>query len=132
VNVTPVYVDVEGLLVGWLRSNIPGVMRVVTERPANLADEPPLIEVSSLGSLHPHPGIDAATVDYDCYQVGREACRLFALTVERALLYDLPGQPLGTGYVKEVTTTLGPAGRPYDNTDLRRVGGTCQIVVHAR
>lgn len=131
--------DLEGSLVAWLRG-LGIARRVVTERPSNLqsADVLPLAEISDVGGPEVARGLDAATVDVDCYHIGsgtgmtavsaREQARGFANEVRRAFQYQLPGTTLiGGAVVGRVHVARRPVWLPYDDTNIRRVGATYEI-----
>lgn len=123
---TPVYADVERLLVAFLPGQLGGV-RVLTELPANLADVLPVVAVLRLGGTDASVAFDVATVDVDVYAASRAAASALAEQVRRALRFALPH----TAGVRHVQTLSAPAWRPYDNTALRRFGATYQLTVQA-
>jgi hypothetical protein len=112
------YPDVEGALGSWISANFhtmpgglvfpgpsefPGVgsLRCVTELPADLAAEVPLVEVARIG------GGD----------------------LNHSLRDMLPGQPLDGGIVLRVNTSSGPHWLPYADTAVRRFTALYQIVL---
>jgi hypothetical protein len=123
-------VDVESALVAWTRDRFPGA-RVVTELPATLADSP-TIQITRIGGADRHPGIDAAVMDYDCFAPTRQAARQLALDVHDAWRQELPGSLVDGGVILAVATGSAPSWRPYENTHVRRFGGTHQVTVHAQ
>lgn len=123
---TPVYADVERLLVGFLPGQLGGV-RVLTELPANLADVLPVVSVLRLGGTDASVALDIAVIDVDVYAGSRGAASSLAEQVRRALRFALPR----TAGVRRVQTISAPAWRPYDNTALRRFGATYELTVQA-
>jgi len=125
-------VDLEGVLVAWARSNIPGVVRVVTETPGNLQDPTilPLVQIIDIGGFNIARGVDSATVDVEVFHTSRQAARLFANIVLDTMVNVLPAQTIGGLLVVSVTTMLRPSWRPYDDINVRRVGATYQLVLH--
>ncbi|MGI9091538.1 MAG: hypothetical protein ACR2GG_10600 [Gemmatimonadaceae bacterium] len=129
--IAPAYVDVVGGLVGWTHANVPGVMRVFTEAPANLADVLPAVRVGpESGSGDAAFGLDAAVVDFDCFAVDYAAARDLAGRLRTALRFTLPGQQVSGAWVTAVDTASRPHELGWDNTNLRRVGFSVDIYLY--
>lgn len=129
VVIPPAPEDLEGSLVAWLRG-LGIARRVATELPANLQDPSvlPLAQITDLGGLEVARGLDAASVDCDCFQVGREPCRLFANLVRRAFQYQLPGATLaGGGVVGRVDVARRPVLLPYGDPAVYRSSATYDV-----
>jgi len=132
-------VDIEAALTAWLSSRFPGI-RVCTELPAQLVevigDAGGVVRVTRIGggTSTANPALDTPTVDVDCFGDTRIDARALAVQVQSALLLDLPGSDIAGGSVPKhgVTQTLGPAWRPYDDTDVRQIGATYSIKTRAR
>lgn len=122
------YVDVERLLVPWLGSQIN--CRVVTDLPANLERQVPLLQIQRVGGADTRPGLDFAGLDVDAYGPDRAAAVELAEQTRHALRFRLPGTQIGGAVFTRVDTTEAPSFRPYDNTDLRRFGATYRVIVH--
>lgn len=124
-------VPAETVLIAWLKTAFPAA-RVVTETPANLADVVPCIRVTRFGGSDEYlSAFDNPTMDFDCYDVGREAARTLAYAVRASLRDDLPGQVVAGTSVVRVRTISGPAWTPYDNTNLRRFTYSAQLRIRS-
>jgi len=118
----------ETVLVAWLRAHYEpsDVKRVVTERPADLTNNLPLLQVVSIGgqdpamTWSPRQIFAQRNVDIDVLASTREAARELAERVNTALLDDLPGARVGTVGVISVQSILAPLWTADDNTDIRR------------
>lgn len=124
------YLDVERLLVPWLAAHLD--VRVVTDIPADLARVLPVVQLARIGGTDSTPTLDVALMDVDCYTAGRAASFELAERVREALRFALPGQQLAAAYIPKVATALAPAWRPYDNTNVRRVGASYEVTVQSR
>lgn len=119
-------ISAETVVVTWLTSNFP-TARVVTETPAQMADDLPVIKVAAIGGGRTL-NLGLATVDVECYDATREASRTLAGQVNDSLMYLMRGTIAGST-VSSVATVSMPAYRPYDNTNLRRFGLTIQVAL---
>lgn len=128
----PAAVDVEAAVAEWLRGQLGAGHRVVTETPADLVAALPLVRVDRIGGSDYSVVFDRATVDVDCWHVDRLSARALALTVHGLLRYGLPGQRIPGGVVCTVGTGSAPGWRTWDDSTIRRFGGTYQIVVQAQ
>lgn len=135
----PMFYDVAALLAEWLAAAL-GV-RVVSELPNELQDQLPLVCVSVIGGSDVNPAIEQVTVDVDCYvgaaadgEPDPAAASDLAERVRTAVVYVLRGYTTADGKatVCSASTVARPAPRPYDDTTLRRYGGTYQLIVHSR
>lgn len=124
------YVDVENLLIAFLKAQFPAVNRLVTVLPANLEAQLPLIQVDRIGGADTIPSIDPALIDVECFATLRPAAKALADQVRAALRFTAPGYIHGGAVVAAVTCTVGPSERPYGNPALFRIGATYQVVVH--
>jgi len=107
----------------FLDAEFPGA-RVVTEIPADLEANLPLIKVRGLGG--PRKLVLARpTVDVECYAATRDAARDLAGDVSDALTYRMRGQISGS-VVTHVRPSV-PSWRPYDNPNVRRYGAIHQV-----
>lgn len=133
------FYDVAYLLVTWLTSAL-GV-RAVTELPADLADELPIVQVAIVGGAEQNPAIEQVNVDIDVY-VGPTSEGLpdlgtasdLAERIRTAVLYVLPGYvtPDGLATVVGASTIARPAPRPYDQTPIRRYQAAYRLYVQSR
>lgn len=123
---------IEDLLPPVLRTAFPGV-RVVTETPANLADELPLIQVVGIGGSGNIYDFENPRVDLDVFAGDRGDARHLAQQIHDWLLRELPGQTLGIGSaVLSVTEFMAPVWTPYDNTTVRRFTLSVGMRLHDR
>jgi len=125
---TQPYADVERLLVGWLGEQCN--CRVVTDLPADLEKWVPLLQIQRIGGSDPRPGLDIVGLDVDAYGPDRGSAIELAEDARHALRFELPGTQLENAVITRVDTTEAPSYRPYDNTELRRFGGTYRVIVH--
>jgi hypothetical protein len=124
------YDDVETLLTGWFPTVLSGV-RAVTELPADLAGNVPLLRITVLGGDEPVPTLDRVTVDLEAFHATRAEASALAGDARRLLRFMLPGHVTSTGsVVAKVATSARPAWRPYDDVAVRRVGALYQLTVH--
>lgn len=131
-TVTHVYADTEQLLVGWA----PGIVscRALTETPDDLADvltTTPVVRITRIGGPS-QVGFDQPTVDFDCFGLTRPAAKAFAISLQSAVELQLPGYYNTYGTVLAAVTISGPAWRPWDNSNVRRIGFTTRLSVHSR
>ncbi len=115
--------DVELLLTGWLREQLPGVT-TVTELPAQVERHVPLLWVSRIGGRALHPGIvDQPRVDIDAFDTTYLRVADLAATVQ-GLMVSLRGVSTGGAVVCHVAEEIGPSRRPEYNPAVRRFGST--------
>ena len=125
------YVDVERLLVGHLKTVLTPT-RVGTDTPANLATALPFVQVTRFGGSDDVPSIDRATVDIDCYAATRSAASALAEQIRSTLRFATVGLILDGALVVAVSTIVGPAWRPYENTGVRRHGASYELIIQSR
>lgn len=131
-TVTHVYADTEQLLVGWLPTVIQ--CRALTETPADLEvvlATTPVVRITRIGGSS-LLGIDHPLVDFDCFGLTRTAAKAFAIQLASAVELQLPGYFNQYATVNAVTVPSGPSGRPWANTNIRRVGFSANLTVHTR
>ena len=121
--------DVELLLVTAAAAQFPSA-RVCTELPAVISG--PVIQIERIGGPDLVPSIDDAVVDVECFDTTRAAANALAVQVRDWLRLTLPGYRDTTQHaaVVSVSTTQGLGWRPYENTNVRRVGATYTVTVH--
>lgn len=120
---------------GWLAARFP-TWRVVTEMPKNLIDVVPLLHVARFGGFNRGPALDVAVIDVDAFNLAtsgvedpRNDVRDMSEQVRSALFVELPGYTVDHTTVTGVHTSAAPVFKPYDNTNLRRFGGTYTVYV---
>lgn len=118
--------DVEELLVAALAAQFP-VARVCTELPATLPAQ--VIQVVRVAGLDTF-STDGATVDVECYTTDRLSATALAMQVRSWLRLSAAGYTALGATIAAVATVSGPGWRPYDNTNVRRVGATYLVTVH--
>lgn len=124
------YADAEQFLLGFLEDQRPDV-RGCTELPATLTAALPLWQVDRIGGSDVEPGIDQATLDLEAFAASRPAAKILAEDARELIRFKLPGYSNQFGTALRVETISGPSWRPYDNTNVRRVGATYRITIHA-
>jgi len=122
------YADIEELIGGWL-SQACGC-RVLTDLPADLQQQVPLLQINRYGGADVAPGLDVALLDVDAFGPDRSTAVTYAERARRALRFDLPNTQIGYSVFTQVLTIEAPSYRPYDNTDLRRIGATYRLTIH--
>jgi len=124
-------VDVELLVIQWLRAQLGSGVVVRDELDNNLLDELPTVQVERL-PVGDDDGVrlDRALIDVDVYAATRGAAIAMAIQIRGLLLGSLPGATTGGAVVGKVGTEAAPGVRPYENTGLRRVGATYEIYSH--
>lgn len=124
------YSGVETLLRGFLLTQIAGT-RIVTELPAKLGTQLPVVQVVRIGgpSDDNDPNFHTPTVSVDCFAVDRASATALAQQVDDALRKVLPGVTTGGATVTKVQTISGASWRPWDDTKLRRFGASYALHV---
>lgn len=126
--------DIERILTGYLEAQLQ--IRVVAELPADLAAP----ETLPIGHVEEAPGpgwtiptVDVCDVDVDFYALGRQAARELAER-GRELVMAMPGLKFDDGLtvVSKVDTIRKPTPLPYDDSDIRRMGGGYRFTLHSR
>ncbi|MGV9588294.1 phage tail termination protein [Streptomyces tendae] len=125
-----VVVDIEGELIPRAQARWPDAV-VRDELDNNLLDELPTIQITQV------PAGDLAAsrlarmlVDIDVYAPTRQAAFDLAREVVAWVERDLRGSSTSTLTISRAGVVTLPAIRPYENTALRRVGGTFEIFCH--
>lgn len=125
-----VVVDIEGELIPRAQARWPDAV-VRDELDNALLDELPTIQITQV------PGGDLAAgrlarmlVDVDVYAGTRAAAFDLAREVVAWVERDLRGSTTSTLTIARAGVFTLPAARPYENTGLRRVGGTFEIFCH--
>ncbi|MFD5137451.1 hypothetical protein ACFWMX_14615 [Streptomyces sp. NPDC058378] len=123
-------VDVELELIVWLQARLGASVVVRDELDNNLLGELPTVQVEAVGGDDDGLRLDRALVDINVYAATRAAAIALASTVHGLLLEQLRGSSTATAVFGSVRGVSRPVARPYENTALRRVGGTYQIYSH--
>lgn len=105
--------------------------RVVTETPADMTGEPPVIRVRRIGGSDTVYTLDVANLDVDTYAVGEPAAYDLAEQVRTSLRLHAEGQTVDGALIAEVATISAPKWVPYDNTALRRISATYRIAIRS-
>lgn len=103
--------------------------RVCSELPADLPEVLPLVQAVRIGGPS---HVDATTLhlptfSLDCYAESRQAAHDLSLAADYAVRRQLPGSTILGANIGRVTTVVGPAWRPWDDTTVRRFGATYQL-----
>lgn len=134
----PAFYDVHLLLVEWLSARLG--MRVVTELPADLTGELPLMQVAVFGGYTVNPAMETVNVDIDVYvpptadgAADPATASDLAELVRSAVLYGLPGYttPDGKATVNGAQNIARPTPRPHDQTAVRRYGASYRLFVQS-
>lgn len=125
-----VLVDIEGELIPRAQARWPDAV-ARDELDNNLANELPTIQITQV----PGGGITAGRlarvlVDIDVYAATRAEAFDLAREVVAWVEQELRGSTTSTMTISRAGVVTLPAIRPYENTDLRRVGGTYEIFCH--
>lgn len=127
------YGDVEALLVDWLKTEL-DTENVADELPYNLTFVLPLTVVERYGGADRVITLDEPTIDIDSFDATLAGAKAGAERIRTLVRRKLPGRilggPVGGTSVVWTKTISGPARRPWDNTDLRRVVGSYQLKLH--
>lgn len=124
-------VDVELLVMAWLRDRLDPDVVVRDELDNQLADELPTVQVQRVQAGGDDGfRLDRAFVDVDVYHSTRGEAVALAAEVRGLLLTALPGSVASGAVVGAVRTLSPPAARPYENPALRRVGATYELYSH--
>lgn len=124
--------DVELLLTGWLRTTLD--VRVVTERPADLAAAVPLLWFQRIGGgdNDDNPNFESPTFSVDAFDVDRAGAIALAERAKTAIRSTLPSTLIGVSVITKTQTISGPAWLPYDDPNVRRVAATYRCYVKTR
>ncbi len=123
-------VDVELLLIGAVQAKVGAGVAVRDEVDNNLLEELPTIQINVVGGDDDGFRLDRALVDIDVYAATRAEAIALAQVVHAFVLTELRGSTTATAVIGRTGTITRPAVRPYENTALRRVGGTYEIHSH--
>jgi hypothetical protein len=129
-----VYPSVELLLAQWGAARF-APHRCLTETPADLQEQLPLIRFTRFGGTDDVLTLDQAHVDADVYAATWGEADDLARLVRVALRTELVGQSVttgsGTAVIARVGTIAAPARRPTADPNLHRSGASYQIVTHS-
>ncbi|GGV45614.1 hypothetical protein [Streptomyces spectabilis] len=123
-------IDVEGELIPRATARFPDAV-VRDELDNNLLDELPTIQFLQV----PGGGYDGAKLarmlfDMNVYAPTRASAFLLARDAHEWIMHVVRGSTTSTLVVGMVRCLALPAGLPYENKALRRVGGTYEIYCH--
>ncbi|MFI8872498.1 hypothetical protein [Streptomyces sp. NPDC055243] len=124
-------VDVELEVIQWLQAKFGDDVVVRDETDNNLLDELPTVQVQRV----PAGGddgfrLDRAFIDIDVYAATRGEAIALSATIRGWLMTELAGSATESAVFGRIQSNPPPAARSYENTALRRVGGTYQIYSH--
>jgi plastocyanin len=125
-----VIVDIEGELIPRAQARWPDAV-ARDELDNNLENELPTIQIRQV----PGGGIEAGRlarmlVDIDVYAATRAQAYALAGETVGWVERELRGSTTSTLVIGKAGAVSLPAERPYENTALRRVGGTYEIFCH--
>lgn len=123
-------VDIELVLIGWLRDQLGPDVVVRDETDNNLADELPTVQVQRATGTDDGFRLDRALMSVDVFAATRGDATALSATIRGLLHGALRGTTVGGAVFGAVTTVAAPSVRPYENVALRRVGATYEIYSH--
>ena len=123
-------VDVELEVMVALRAYLGDGVVVRDELDNNLADELPTVQVQVVGGDDDGFRLERPFVDIDVYHSTRADALALAATIRGWVLTQLRGSSTAQAVFGRTGTISRPAIRPYENTELRRVGATYEIYCH--
>lgn len=125
-----VLVDVEAELIAAATPRFPTAV-VRDEVDNQLLDELPTIQIQQIpGGEDDGLRLARALVDVDIYAATRGDAYALANLVHAWLTGELRGSTTEMAVFGRISPITLPAGRPYENTGLRRVGATYEIYFH--
>jgi len=123
-------VDIELELITRATVRFPGAV-VRDELDNNLANELPTIQIRQIpGGGDDGLRLSRMLVDIDVYHGTRASAIGLARQVHAWVTGELRGSTSAAVVIARTGALALPAERPYDNTALRRVGGTYEIFCH--
>jgi len=123
-------VDIELELITRATARFPDAV-VRDELDNRLLQELPTIQITQIvGGGDDGFRLSRMLVDINVYAATRSAAIGLALEVHAWLTGTVQGSSTATAVVGRVSVVTLPAPRAYENTALRRVGGTYQIFCH--
>lgn len=123
-------VDIELELIGWTQGKLGDDVVVRDELDNKLLEELPTVQIEVVGGDDDGIRLDRALVDVNVYAATRAAAITLAAQVHGLYLTQLRGSATDNAVFGLVATVSRPAARPYENTDLRRVGATYAVHSH--
>lgn len=123
-------VDVELELISRTQAYMGNRAAVRDELDNNLLKELPTIQVEVITGDDDGFRLDRALVDFNVYAATRAEAIALAAELHGWILTTLRGSTSATAVITRTGTISRPAVRPYENTSLRRVGGTYEVYSH--
>jgi hypothetical protein len=123
-------VDIELELIVWTRARVASGVVVRDELDNNLTAELPTVQIEAVGGDDDGIRLDRALVDVNVYAATRAEAIALAAHLHGLYLTELRGSATDNAVFGLVSTVSRPAIRPYENTELRRVGATYAIHSH--
>lgn len=124
---TPVFPDVEHLIVTFLTDAERVPPRVLTKLPLPIA--PPVVRVTRTSGANRSIYIDRPIVDVDVFHDNYEDASNLARVIQNLLLWTLRATTTPDGTVQDVTTVIGPRWMPDVNPNLVRYGASYEVRV---
>lgn len=123
-------VDIELELIGWLQAHLGPDVVVRDETDNNLAHELPTVQVEAAGGNDDGFRLERPLVDINVYAATRGGALALAGQIRSLILTQLRGSATPTAVFGRTGTVSLPSVRPYESTELRRVGATYEIFCH--
>lgn len=123
-------VDVELELIARTQAYVGSRAAVRDELDNSLLNELPTIQIEVVAGDDDGFRLDRALVDFNVYAATRAEAVDLAAELHGWILTQLRGSTSATAVITRTGTISRPAVRPYENTSLRRVGGTYEVYSH--
>lgn len=124
---TPVFPDVEHLIVTFLDEAVSVTSRVLTKLPLPIVT--PVVRVTRTSGANRSIYVDRPIVDIDVFGDNYEDASELARVIQNLLLFTLRATTTPDGTVQDVTTVIGPRWMPDVNPNLVRYGASYEVRV---
>lgn len=121
-------VDAELVVVTALGAVLDPAVRIVTELPADLEQQVPLVQVERVSGASERFR-DLPLMYLSAFAASRAAASALAVAVDDAVLHRLPGTTVTGGRVQDADGRTGPRWIPYDNPGVWRYQAIYSLIV---
>ncbi len=123
--------DVERFLIGWLAPLVPALVTAETPAEDDWPADFRVVRLLGVGGMDLGRTLDAPMVVVDTFTGMRRDTIALAGLVHAYLRHSLPGVSTGFGQTVNAVTTLQRPGLVSDeNTQLRRMTASYQLILH--